>query len=208
MRVGLAAGLAMLAAAFFAIAIWPAMQRPARAASNGTNEQPDYASPLEVLLSPDGARLYVLCQQSEEIRVLDAASYAVIKTIAVGRVPRGFSLSPSGDRLFVTNSWDDTLSVIDTGTLAVVATWPVGAEPSSVVEDRGGKRLFVANRISSDVAVLDAQTGAEEKRLLGGRGTSYLALSPDGSRLYASHVYPNISPRRAGMENRTAPGRS
>jgi YVTN family beta-propeller protein len=31
-----------------------------------------------------------LCQESEEIRVLDAASYAVIKNIAVGRVPRGF----------------------------------------------------------------------------------------------------------------------
>ena len=127
----------------------------------------DYASPLEVLLSPDGARLYVLCQQSEEVRVLDAASYAVIKNIAVGRVPRGFSLSPDGARLFVTNSWDDTLSVIDTQTLAVTATWPVGAEPSSVVEDRAGKQLFVANRISNDVAVLDAQTGAEEKRLAG-----------------------------------------
>jgi len=51
----------------------------------------DYASPLEILLSADGARLYVLCQQSEEVRVLDAASYAVIKNIAVGRVPRGMS---------------------------------------------------------------------------------------------------------------------
>jgi YVTN family beta-propeller protein len=60
-----------------------------------------------------------------------------------------------------------------------------------VVEDRAGKRLFVANRISNDVAVLDAQTGAEEKRLLAGRGASYLALSPDGSRIYATHVYPN-----------------
>ncbi len=40
--------------------------------------------------------------------------YAVIKNIAVGRVPRGFSLSPDGARLFVTNTWDDTLSVIDT----------------------------------------------------------------------------------------------
>jgi YVTN family beta-propeller protein len=151
----------------------------------------DYASPLEVLLSPDGARLYVLCQQSEEVRVLDAATYAVIKNIAVGRVPRGISLSPSGDRLFVTNTWDDTLSVIDTRALAVTATWPVGAEPSSVVEDRAGKRLFVANRISNDVAVLDAQTGEEEKRLLAGRGASYLTLSPDGSRIYATHVYPN-----------------
>ena len=59
-------------------------------------------------------------------------------------------------------------------TLAVAATWPVGAEPSSVVEDRAGKRLYVANRISNDVAVLDAQTGVEEKRLLAGRGASYL----------------------------------
>jgi YVTN family beta-propeller protein len=164
-------------------------------------ESTSYASPLELLLSPDGARLYVLCQESEEIRVLDSATYNVIRTIAVGRVPRGFSLSPDGLRLFVTNSWDDTLSVIDTKRLLVVATWPVGTEPSSVVEDRQGKRLFVANRISNDVAVLDAQTGAEEKRLVAGRGASYLAMSPDGKRIYATHVYPNPSPQRTRPES-------
>jgi YVTN family beta-propeller protein len=164
-------------------------------------ESLNYASPLEILLSPDGMRLYVLCQGSEEIRVLDAANYAVIKKIAVGRVPRGFSLSPDGSRLFVTNAWDDTLSVIDTKTLAVIATWPVGAEPSSVVEDRQGKRLFVACRISNDIAVLDAGTGAEEKRLLAGRGASYLALSPDGTRIYATHVYPNPTQHRTAPES-------
>ncbi len=191
-----------LAAALFTFVLWPVVDRPVQA--NAVDAQ-DYASPLEVLLSPDGARLYVLCQQSEEIRVLDAGSYAVIGKIPVGRVPRGFSLSPDGTRLFVTNSWDDTLSVIDTNALAVAATWPVGAEPSSVVEDLAGKRLFVANRVSNDVAVLDARTGVEEKRLLAGRGVSYLALSPDGSRIYATHVYPNMLPRRTGLENRMAP---
>jgi YVTN family beta-propeller protein len=165
----------------------------------------DYASPLEVLLSPDDTRLYVLCQQSEEVRVLDASSFAAIKTIAVGRVPRGFSLSPDGARIFVANSWDDTLSVIDTRTLKLTATWPVGAEPSSVVEDRAGKRLFVANRISNDVAVLDAQTGIEEKRLIAGRGASYLTLSPDGSRIYATHIYPNLPRVRTDLDNRAAP---
>jgi len=160
-----------------------------------------YVSPLEVLLSPDGARLFVLCQGSEEIRVLDAKSYAVIKKIAVGRVPRGLAFSPDGKRLFVTNSWDDTISVIDTATLTVVATWPVGAEPSSVVEDGEGKRLFVANRISNDVAVLDADTGSEEKRLLAGRGASYLAMSPDGKKIYATHVYPNSSAYRSAPES-------
>ncbi|MGA3265046.1 MAG: YncE family protein [Terracidiphilus sp.] len=194
------AGLAALAAALLAMAFWTA--RPVRA---GEADDVDYASPIEVLLSPDGARLYVLCQQSREVRVLDASSYAVIRNIAVGRVPRGFSLSPAGDRLFVANSWDDTLSVIDTRTLTVTATWSVGAEPSSVVEDRAGKRLFVANRISGDVAVLDARTGVEEKRLSGGRGTSYLTLSPDGSRIYATHIYPNAPRVRTELDNRTAP---
>jgi YVTN family beta-propeller protein len=195
----LVVGVALLAAA-----LWTG--RPVRAAAQpDTSASDDYASPLEVLLSPDGARLYVLCGQSGEVRVLNAASYAVIKNIPVGRVPRGFSLSPKGDRLFVTNSWDDTLSVIDTASLAVVATWNVGAEPSSVIENRSGKRLFVANRISGDIAVLDAQTGEEQKRLHAGRGVSYLALTPDGARIYATHVYPNILPRRTGLENRTAP---
>ena len=203
-QVAVGTGLATLALALLAVALHSAflIDHPVRAAEA---DDANYASPLEVLLSSDGARLYVLCQQSEEVRVLDAATYAVIKTIAVGKVPRGFSLSPDGARLFVTNSWDDTLSVIDTRTLAVTATWPVGAEPSSVVEDRAGKRLFVANRISNDVAVLDAQTGAEEKRLLAGRGSSYLTLSPDGSRIYATHVYPNPPRVRTELDNRTAP---
>ncbi len=58
-----------------------------------------YASPVEMLFSPDGARLYVLCQQANEVRVLDATSYTVLKNIEVGQAPRGFSLSPKGDRL-------------------------------------------------------------------------------------------------------------
>jgi YVTN family beta-propeller protein len=194
--------LTLTSAVFACIALWPAMDRPARAIDrNAAYDVLDYASPLELLLSPDGTRLYVLCQESGEVRVLDAATYDVIKKIAVGRMPRGISLSPDGHRLFVTNSWDDTLSVIDTGSLTVVATWPVGAEPSGVVEDPTGKRLFVANRISNDIAVLDAQTGVEEKRLLGGRGASYLTLSPDGRRIYATHVYPNPSPHRTAPES-------
>ena len=193
-------GLTALAVALLVAALWA--DRPVRASEA---DAVDYASPLEILLSPDGSRLYVLCQQSEEVRVLDATSYAVIKNIAVGRVPRGISLSPSGDRLYVTNSRDDTLSVIDTQSLSVVATWRVGAEPSGVVEDRAGKRLYVANRISDDVAVLNAHTGEVEKRLVAGRGASYLTISPDGGRVYATHIYPNSPRVPTDHDNRIAP---
>jgi YVTN family beta-propeller protein len=205
-----AAVLAAGAAVLLGFALSPNSERKvfagsAPATSPSSPGELEYASPLEVLLSPDGARLYVLCQQSREVRVLDASSYETLGRVAVGKVPRGMALSRLGDRLFVTNSWDDTLSVIDTRTLEVVATWPVGAEPSGVAEDPAGKYLFVANRISNDIAVLDAQTGAEEKRLMGGRGASYLTLSPDGKRIYATHIYPNLPPLRTGLENRTPP---
>jgi len=203
LRTIVVAGLTAAATVLCGLALWPAFNPPARADEDDAvlPRQIDYDSPLEVLISPDGARLYVLCQQSETVRVFNAITNAPIKTIAVGRVPRGIALSYSGDRLFVTNTWDDTLSVIDTRTLSVIATWNVGAEPSGVVEDRAGDRLFVANRISSDVAVLDAHTGMEQKRLLAGRGASYLTLSPDGSRIYCTHVYPNPSDHRTAPES-------
>ncbi len=156
-----------------------------------TGEHLVYASPVEMEFSPDGTRLYVLCQGSDEVRVLDARTYVTFKTIAVGHVPRGMSLSPDGALLFVANAWDDTVSVVDTRTLAVTALWSVGAEPSSVAEDRHARHVFVPNRISDDVAVLDAATGVEEKRLVAGRGASYITASPDGSRLYVTHVYSN-----------------
>jgi len=193
---GTVSALAAVCAVVLGVCAWNGRMARASGSTGLTGEQLEYASPVEVLFSLDGTRLYVLCQDSAQVRVLDAKSYAPIKSIDVGRVPRGFSLSPKGDRLFVANSWNDTISVIDTKTLEVAATWTVGAEPSSVVEDREGKHLFVANRISNDVAVLDAQTGEEEKRLAAGRGASYITPSPDGSKLYVTHVYPNATAHR------------
>ena len=186
---GLASGAALW------VGIWIA--QPAAAVVTGrVGERLVYPSPLEMLQSADGKLFFVLCNESNEVRVLDAATGVAVKTIEVGHVPRGFALSPDGSRLFVTNSWDDTLSVIDTASLQVIATWPVGWEPSSVLEDRASRYLFVANRISNDVAVLNAQTGTEIKRLAAGRGASYMALAPDGGKLYVTHVYPNPSPHR------------
>jgi YVTN family beta-propeller protein len=39
--------------------------------------------------------------------------------------------------------------------------------------------------------VIDLASGQEVKRLLAGRGASYLALSPDGKWIYCTHIYPN-----------------
>ncbi|MGA2002793.1 MAG: beta-propeller fold lactonase family protein [Terriglobales bacterium] len=176
--------LSILALAAVAIAAAPATKQ-----SSAIRER--YLSPIEMALSPDGRLLYVVCQDSDEVRVVDAQSGLVINSVPVGHVPRGIVVSPDGQQLFVTNAWSDTVSVIDAGTLKVVRSLPTGFEPTGIVIDKPGQTLYVANRLSSDISVIDVKSGEETKRLLAGTGASYLALSPDGKLIYASHIYPN-----------------
>ena len=154
-----------------------------------------------MVLSLDGRWLYVMCEASDEVRVVDTQTKSVARTVAVGHMPRGIALSPEGTQLFVANSWDDTVSVVDTAQLKVVRTLATGFEPNGVMVDRQGKTLYVANRLSNDVSVIDLQSGQETKRLLAGRGASYLALTPDGKLLYCTHAYPKIGAHRTPPES-------
>jgi YVTN family beta-propeller protein len=182
---------AILAVALLAIAASPA----AKLSTATTRER--YLSPLEMVSSPDGRLLYVVCQESDEVRIVDVQSSKVIGNVQVGRMPRGIVMSPDGRQLYITNAWSDTVSVIDTATLQVVQTLTTGSEPSGVVTDRDGTALYVANRLSGDVSVIDLKSGQETKRLLAGRGASYLALSPDGKWIYCTHIYPNAGAFRS-----------
>ncbi len=158
-----------------------------------------YPSPVELTISPDGSRLYALCEGTDEVAVYDLGSGKIIRRVPVGRLPKGMALSPDAKRLYVANSWSDTISELGTASLAVVRTLPTGFEPNAVIAN--GDFLFVANRISNDVSVIDLATGLEKKRLLAGRGASYLASSPDGSRIYCTHIYPKIGKFRAQPES-------
>lgn len=181
--------ISVFAAALLAIAARSAPQQ-----STASKER--YLSPIEMTASPDGRLLYVVCQDSDEVRVIDAQSSRVVGTIKVGHMPRGIALTPDGSSLYVTNAWSDTVSVIDTTSRNVVRTLPTGFEPSGVVIDQRGATLYIANRLSSDISVIDLKTGQETKRLVAGRGASYLTASPDGKWIYCTHIYPNPGPFR------------
>ena len=165
------------------------------------SDETRYLSPREMVLSRDGVWLYVMCEASDEVRVVDTRTGRVVKAIGVGHVPRGIVLSPDGKQIFVANSWDDTVSVIDTSSFKVVRTLTTGFEPNGVVVDRENKTLYVANRLSNDISVIDLASGQETKRLAAGRGASYLLLSSDGTRLYCTHVYPKIGAHRTPPES-------
>src|ERR1700757_4358597 len=110
--------VAICATALLAIAAKPASN------SSTTISKERYLSPLEIASSRDGHLLYVVCQDSDEVRVVDVQTAKMISRIAGGRMPRGIAVSPDDRRLYITNAWFDTVSVIDTATLQVLQTLP------------------------------------------------------------------------------------
>jgi len=186
----LIAGAIPALALFLALALLAPNARPAAARSDAEANN-RYLSPIEMALSPDERLLYVVCESSNELRVVDIQSSKVVSAVAVGQSPRGIALSRDGRQIYVTNAFSDTVSVIDAKTLTVSGTLLTGFEPTGIVSDIDGKTLYVANRLSSDISVIDISTGVEIKRLLAGRGASYLTISADGKWVYGTHIYPN-----------------
>ena len=164
-----------------------------------TTSNGGYPNPVDVAVSPDGRRLYVVCEGTDELAVADLVKESVIARVPVGRMPHGIALSPDGRRIYVTNSWADSVTEIDAASLKVTRTLPTGFEPTGATLDANGQALYVANRVSNDVSVIDLQTGSETKRLAAGRGASYVAAN--GPRVYVTHIYPNPGKHRTQPES-------
>lgn len=151
-----------------------------------------YKTPVNLAVSPDGAELYVVCEQSDSVMVVDIETENVVAEITVGRRPHGIAVSPDGERLYVTNRLSDTVSIIDATARRLLAAVEVGDEPHGVVVGRDGRRVFVANTADNSISVVDPAALTETRRLVGSEGPWGLALSADGGSIYATSVRPNL----------------
>jgi YVTN family beta-propeller protein len=155
-----------------------------------------YKNPQNLALRPDGKELYVACEGSYSVAVVDPIQRRKIAEIPVGGQPMDVTFSPDGRRAFVTNRLDDSLSVIDVASRDVVATVDVGDEPHGVLTDREGKYLYVLNTSSYNVAVIDTASLRTVKHLAASRSPWSLALSPDGSQIFVTHALSRFIPQR------------
>src|SRR5262249_35154512 len=104
------------------------------------------------------------------------------------RYPAGLALSPDGKRLYVAENLAGSLAVIDTAGGAVVQDLPVGPLPYGVVVAPDGSVWVSAWGAPTIVSFAPDGAGGlmETGRATAGRHPSALALSADGSRLYAA----------------------
>lgn len=156
--------------------------------------EPTYKSPLNISQRPGTQELYVTCNTSNSVVVVDAAAGKSVGEIPVGGQPIDVAFTDDGARAFVSNRLDDSVSVIDAQTRKVTATIPVGDEPHGVLVDSARKHLYVLNTSSDTIAVIDIESLKPIKRLAAGRSPWDLAMSADGQRIFVSNMYSNFVP--------------
>ncbi|MGA2072951.1 MAG: hypothetical protein ABSH52_05550 [Terriglobia bacterium] len=156
--------------------------------------EPEYLSPVEMRFSPDGLRLYVVCEGNGSVLAVDARTHQVVARAKVGAKPRGLALSPDGSTLYVSNSWSDTVSEIDARSFNLRRTLKAGWGPVGLTTDRSGKFLYVANSVGNDVSLIDLAAGAEIKRFMTQRYPEQILLSRDGRRVCVSNILPRFGP--------------
>ncbi len=156
-----------------------------------------YKTPFNLTINRDGTRLYVSCEASNSLIIIDTKQRKVIEEVAVMNLPHGVCLSPDEDKIYVSNRGSDTVSVIDTSTFKVLQTIAVGDEPHELMTNQSGSMLVVTNTGSHDISIIDLQQGKEIKRLAGGRGTWGLAKTPDYSSIVATNNLSHFVPFRS-----------
>ncbi|MHC4415719.1 MAG: YVTN family beta-propeller repeat protein [Planctomycetota bacterium] len=155
-----------------------------------------YRTPVNLVTSPGGDLLYVVCENANSLIVVDPADRQVLDEIPVGHRPRDVAVSPDGKTVYVTNRMSDSVSVIDAATREVVEEIAVGDEPHGVLTDPTGRRIYVLNTGQDSVSVIDAGERKEIRRLVTGRGPWSLALRADGASLCVTNVWPHHTPFR------------
>jgi len=153
-----------------------------------TDIEPAYKNPLNLALTPDGKELWVACEASSSVVVVDTVTQRKLAEIPTGGQPNDVAFTPDGRRAFVSNRLDDNVSVVDVAARKVQSNIEVGDEPHGVLVDRGGKFLYVLNTALDNISVIDVATLKEVKRLSASRSPWSLAESPDGKSIIVTHA--------------------
>src|SRR5207302_938176 len=133
-------------------------------------------------------RVFVTNEKSDDVTVLDVASLAIRKKIAVGKEPETAVASPDGRWIAVSNETSDDVHVIATASDTVVKQIAVPKNPRGMRFTADSRRLFVASEQAHVVSVIDmTEMRVVKSAPTGGSRPVDIVLTPDGSRLYVSH---------------------
>jgi YVTN family beta-propeller protein len=146
-------------------------------------------------------RVFTMNGDSNSSTVLDAATGAVVKTIALGGAPE-FAVADDKGMIYANLADKNQVAAIDARTMEVKSRWPTAPSGGStaLAIDREHRRLFSAGRNPQVLVVMDADTGKVVQSFPITSGADAAAYDPETKLIFVStregniHIFHEDSP--------------
>jgi YVTN family beta-propeller protein len=139
--------------------------------------------PKVVKVTPDNKYILVTNWCSYTVSIISVEKQKVVKTIKIGRYPRGIAISSDSAYAYVAEMGGSNIHRINlkdfTNTLI-----PVGPNPRAVELSPDDSKLYVTLNISGKVVAWDLEKNKSIKSISTGSAARSLAISGDGSTLF------------------------
>jgi len=98
-------------------------------------------------------RMYVSCQTTDSVAVVDCATDSLLMYIAVGACPVSMYASTVRRKLYVLNTEDGTVSIVNMTTNQVIGTVHVGGTPNAGYYCKSADKLYSAGTYGQCIAI-------------------------------------------------------
>jgi YVTN family beta-propeller protein len=141
------------------------------------------AVPKVVKVTPDNKYILVSNWCSYTVSVISVEKEKVVKTIKIGRYPRGIAISADSTYAFVAEMGGSNIHRIDLRDFSK-SLIPIGVNPRAVELSPDNKTLYATLNVSGRVIAWDLEANEAIKSVKTGATARSLAISGDGSALF------------------------
>lgn len=139
--------------------------------------------PKVVEVTPDNKYVLVTNWCSYTLSIISIDEQKVVKTIKIGRYPRGIAITKDSKTAYVAEMGGNRIHVINLENFSV-SYIPIGSNPRAIVLSPDNSMLYVTMNLSGRVASWDLIANKAGKTVKTGNAARSLAISSDGSTLF------------------------
>ena len=139
--------------------------------------------PKVVEVTPDNKYVLVSNWCSYDLKVISVETQKTVKTIKIGRYPRGIAVSSDGKTAYVAEMGGNRIHVVNLDDFSV-SYIPIGSNPRAIVLSPDNSMMYVTMNLSGKVASWNLSTNKAGKTVKTGKAARSLAISDDGSALF------------------------
>ena len=139
--------------------------------------------PKVVEITPDNKYVLVANWCSYTVSVISVEQNKVIKTVKIGRYPRGIAISNDSSKAYVAEMGGNRIHVINLQDFST-SFIPIGSNPRAIVLSPDNSTMYVTMNLSGRVASWDLINNKPGKSVRTGEAARSLAISANGSALF------------------------